>query len=972
VTVHFPANILFETSAAFGPGPIVVPGSPVSARWRLPGPQHDGKRLPLVVELVADQTQFIEVLALYTHATTTLSWTAADVSDGTSGPGALVTFNAGAKRIASIARAFDLNEIAAAAAGWPIVKHDLGANQTSGTRLISAADGGKIIEFFKGAAQEAAFVELPNNLPQDFEVHVMCDGGPTALAITPLTGAAIAIGRSAEQTAGFQADPRAYYKIKCRFNSTGSAAKYNIYRERSALPPRTGATSYTDTSPTVGVDGAFVHRLSSATADRTITVAARGVGDRVIIVNETAFNFTLNPGTMVGAYRSMFIAEWTGSAWNSIYSDARPPSRLAGGDFENGDLVSLAAANYTLLLDDGPFMSFHSQPDGTRKVFRPTASHGLFILQNADGRFPITFDDGTPAVPGNQYKIPPRRARMVYWRGSAWGVGVEFGQEGNFEWLRIDAAVTPDVGINESHRGKFIVAANDVAQLNLTFADPAGFVDQTPGLFCRLMGGDNAFPVQLIDASGTKFRSQNNTPGWDDTTQPLWLGLATEAANETIIDVWLFGDNDTTLEWRFTPGLVRANVGDDARATSTVQTLSAADVQALGGYTVLRTSSRITVRLNEDLSAPATTTSPANALEGDEVDYIRHAGGFHPWTIDGNIILLGRDDRVTLRWFDGQWIEIYPPRDDVVFRRGAGGNSNHYDTDTIQAFTAAGTYTLQDPQGQSTNFEVILLQVGAGVVTLAFPGGSTLTQVPAGGPLVTNGPGTALRVKAIGSSQVWVRRVIVDPGAGAGDAAPSIAEFEGSGPLSSSHLASKNVDVHAGANSINFQVPVNVEGRFIINAFDEDTGAPYHSCTVSVVGNAGSVNGSAGALGVREMVAGGVAIVSVIDPSGTAPIVKVSGDIFEPPPTRGATTATKDDHRKVIEITGTQTFGAATGFPVGFVAVYIASGANRTLNGPGATDFEILDGGSAAVRRMVDGRLVASGAGNGYGTKVLS
>jgi hypothetical protein len=850
MTVHFPANILFETSAAFGPGPIVVPGSPVSARWRLPGEQHDGKRLPLVVELVADQTQFIEVSALYTHATTTLSWTAADVTDGSNGPGQLVTFNAGAKRIASIARAFDLNELVA-----------------------------------------------------------------------------IGIGRS-------------------------------------------GRTDYSDTSPTVGVDGAFVHRLDSATADRTITVTARGVGDRVLIVNDTDFTWTLNPGAQGGAYRSMFLAEWTGTSWQSIYYQERPPSRTSGGDMSTGDEQSLAAGDYTLKLDDGPFVSFHSQPNGTRKVFRPTASQGLFILQNADGRFPITFDDGTPAVPGNQYKIPPRRARMVYWRGSAWGVGVEFGQEGNFEWLRIDAAVTPDVGINESHRGKFIVAANDVAQLNLTFADPAGFVDQTPGLFCRLMGGDNAFPVQLIDASGTKFRSQNNTPGWDDTTQPLWLGLATEAANETIIDVWLFGDNDTTLEWRFTPGLVRAHADDDARGTSTVQSLSAAVAQA--GYTVLRTSSRITVRLNEDLSAPATTTSPANPQEGDEVDYIRHAGGFHPWTIDDNIILLGRDDRVTLRWFDGQWVEIYPPRDDVVFRRGAGGNSNHYDTDTIQAFTAAGTYTLQDPQGQSTNFEVILLQVGAGVVTLAFPGGSTLTQVPAGGPLVTNGPGTALRVKAIGSSQVWVRRVIVDPGAGAGDAAPSIAEFEVSGPLTSSHLASKNVDVHAGANSINFQVPVNVEGRFIINAFDEDTGEAYHSCTVSVVGSAGSVNGSAGALGVREIVAGGVVVVSVIDPSGTAPIVKVTGDIFEPAISRGALNpVTKADHRKQIQITGTQTFGPASGYPSGFQAVYWASGGDQTLQGVD-NPFVIMSGGAATVFKKPSGTLVAQGiAASGVGMVLL-
>ena len=145
MTVHFPANILFETAAAFGAGPIVAPGLPVSARWRVPTVVHDGKRLPIVVELVADQTQFVEVSALYTHATKTLSWIAADVTDGSNGPGALVTFNAGVKRIASVARAFDLNELATRRTGslvpTPIITSAYTAVAGELVRLDSAGGG---------------------------------------------------------------------------------------------------------------------------------------------------------------------------------------------------------------------------------------------------------------------------------------------------------------------------------------------------------------------------------------------------------------------------------------------------------------------------------------------------------------------------------------------------------------------------------------------------------------------------------------------------------------------------------------------------------------------------------------------------------------------------------------------------------------------------------------------------------------
>lgn len=113
MTVHFPADILFETSADFGAGPVTVPGAAVSPRWRLPTAAMNGLRLPLVIELVADPTQFIEVSALYTHAGTSLSWVAGDVSEGSNGPGVLVTFAAGPKRVGGVVRAADLNGMAA-------------------------------------------------------------------------------------------------------------------------------------------------------------------------------------------------------------------------------------------------------------------------------------------------------------------------------------------------------------------------------------------------------------------------------------------------------------------------------------------------------------------------------------------------------------------------------------------------------------------------------------------------------------------------------------------------------------------------------------------------------------------------------------------------------------------------------------------------------------------------------------------
>lgn len=202
-------------------------------------------------------------------------------------------------------------------------------------------------------------------------------------------------------------------------------------------------------------------------------------------------------------------------------------------------------------------------------------------------------------------------------------------------------------------------------------------------------------------------------------------------------------------------------------------------------------------------------------------------------------------------------------------------------------------------------------------------------------------------------------------GGGGGDTAPTVVEFSASAALTAAQRSANNVQVYAGANSIDFDVPVSVVGSWIIRAYDKDDDTPRSGCTVSVVGNAGEVNDSAG--GSREIAPGGTAIVT--STGGSTPSVKVTGNIFEPDLSRGATTfASGDtlvlaaDHQRSITITGNQVIQVAVAnVKAGFTAVYWASGGDRTIDGLDA-DHIIPSGGAATVHKTAAGALVCVGA----------
>jgi hypothetical protein len=397
-------------------------------------------------------------------------------------------------------------------------------------------------------------------------------------------------------------------------------------------------------------------------------------------------------------------------------------------------------------------------------------------------------------------------------------------------------------------------------------------------------------------------------------------------------------------------------------AQRTFQALTASQAQA--GHQIARDSSDILVVLTEDLTATGTSIAPISPERNDRITARRQGLGEFNWNVIGETLRY-RDDVIVFQWTGTAW-QVMPLTIAArkAARRVSGGGTlvanTALDRDASLFFVSATTYDVPDATGASSGFQVRLWQRGSGVVSLTLGAGLTHSS----GPTATTVDGSMLLVAAAGNSQIVTQLYLPAGGGGAGDAAPTVVETTATPhSLEAAQRLAFNVSIYAHADSVDFEVPAaSVEGSWIVHAYDEDDGTARAGCTVSVAGDAGSVNGSAGVNGIREIVAGGFAVVSVINPAGNSPIVKVTGDIFEPAVSRGATNpVTKADHRKEFQITGTQTFGEAATYPSGFRAVYWASGADRSLVGPGPGTFVILNGGAAMVYKKADGSLVAQG-----------
>ena len=152
------------------------------------------------------------------------------------------------------------------------------------------------------------------------------------------------------------------------------------------------------------------------------------------------------------------------------------------------------------------------------------------------------------------------------------------------------------------------------------------------------------------------------------------------------------------------------------------------------------------------------------------------------------------------------------------------------------------------------------------------------------------------------------------------------------------------VRIRSHTTTVDFEVPLSARAGTQWTVYADHAG-----CTVSVNTDVGSVNGTAG--GAVELVDSGLAVIDVESNAGSAPVVTVGGNIFEPIPDQGLATITKDDHDKVLSPTGTQTFGAASTFPLGFTISFVKEDAGAiSLTGPEAT-YTLTGPGGATVYR---------------------
>ena len=278
----------------------------------------------------------------------------------------------------------------------------------------------------------ACVVTLPENLGTRVHCRLIqqTDGQPVSVVTS---GAASVLGGGPLATGGVGEE----LDVLVIQNATGTTAVYRTLLHSPALPPEVYGALPTTGTLTLDFSKPGLRRYPSVAATGAVTFAIgpnprEGSRIRLALVPHSAGVSLPFASFELQSYRQTDhgpLTYWAPGAeytvdlvydsqrgkavftrWPIVSAIDIPTGGIDGSKLSGGRLVSLAAGDYTVP-PQSLLMSFHSQPNGTRKVFPPGVSGGdeklLYILQNFDSVNLITFDDGTPGSPGNLREIPP-------------------------------------------------------------------------------------------------------------------------------------------------------------------------------------------------------------------------------------------------------------------------------------------------------------------------------------------------------------------------------------------------------------------------------------------------------------------------------------------------------------------------------------------------------------------------------------
>lgn len=253
------------------------------------------------------------------------------------------------------------------------------------------------------------------------------------------------------------------------------------------------------------------------------------------------------------------------------------------------------------------------------------------------------------------------------------------------------------------------------------------------------------------------------------------------------------------------------------------------------------------------------------------------------------------------------------------------------------------TWVRIDGAGVTLDQHDILARIasGSGAAAAVADGDLTEEAAPEAGDFLLGWVGGALRKINVGNLPAT------------NDAAPTeVPSDAATFALTDAARMHNNVRVVSHQASVVFEVPQaaskNSEWRI----------EPLHDgCTVTINGGVGTLTPS-----TARLVNGGLAIVTVTNNPGSAPVVVVRADVIVPPTSVTTKTYDADDHGQDFVATGTQTFGAASGFPSGFyVNIWNNTGSNLTIDGADA-DHTVPARGVVVVRKIGTG-LICNGSG---------
>ena len=255
----------------------------------------------------------------------------------------------------------------------------------------------------------------------------------------------------------------------------------------------------------------------------------------------------------------------------------------------------------------------------------------------------------------------------------------------------------------------------------------------------------------------------------------------------------------------------------------------------------------------------------------------------------------------------------------------------------------AAVWLRLDGAGLNLNQHEIYGRLVAGTgYGVAFDAADLTAATPASGDMILGwAAGTSIRKFDVG---LWP---------GVGDAAPTLVSGSGTFPLASTARLHQNIIVTSSATNVIFQVPAaaapNSEWRIM----------PRHDgCTVTVA--AGTISPT-----TARIINGGLVIVTVVSNAGSSPVVEVRGEVIVPSTSVAGKTYDADDHGQDFTATGTQVFGAATGFPNGFYVNIWNTGAGSILIDGVDADHTVPVHGVVTVKKRGDGALVCNGSSTG-------